>query len=163
MAEEINKNHLDHLSESTPETKAQEAPETVDVSAIQSETAEFSEGVEGVMGKEISETQSEDKSALGDHRAAASDAQAKIQDIRAHILNNIPSERVMIREIRKVLHDEMKAVMIEKKKAEKEKNYFMLNRIIAKLRELTDKLATLKEATVEQLKKIWLKLVHGII
>ena len=66
----------------------------------------------------------------------------------------IPSQRIMVRRIRKELHKEIKNLM-KQAKIEEKKGAFYLTRILEKIRELKGSLAGLATATYEVIKNLY--------
>lgn len=67
----------------------------------------------------------------------------------------IPSQRIMVRRIRKELHKEIKNLM-KQAKIEEKKGAFYLTRILEKIRELKGSLTGLATATYEVIKNLYI-------
>ncbi|MBU2523749.1 hypothetical protein KKG71_00965 [Patescibacteria group bacterium] len=159
----MNKEKIDHnqpLKNNAERKNFQQESNGPELSKINVET---SEGVEGLIGSEVSESTSEGSNKVNSGTIPAGATKAQIQDIKAHLLNNLPPTKVMVKEIRAILNIEMKEVVKQTKKAQKAGNYYLLNRLFAKLRSITEKLARIKDAGIDYVKNLWLKVVHGII
>lgn len=109
------------------------------------------------------ETASEQKG-IGHVQSQTQGAAQQVQSaaIKAKLLERLPAERVMKREIRGNLNGQINHLMKSAKKAEKRDDYFELNRIVALIRSLKDSLSDLMYATYEMIKNLWLKVMHGI-
>lgn len=158
-----NNEHLNYgrTPEMETQQKSNESAANVELSNLRIEASGFQEGIEGLVGDEIRETGGEDKSTIGDYSDNSSKAQ--IQDVKAHILSQTPPVKVMVREVRQKLQEELQEVVKLSKNAEKEKDYHKLTTLLAKIRYLTEKIGDLKDASLDYIKKLWLKMVHGIM
>lgn len=96
-------------------------------------------------------------------------AKGKIYDpaqIKANLLKSIPSERAMKHQIEREIKKEIKYLH---KKAVKmftspgRVNYFEMSNLMKKIRELKGILIILAKATLESLKTLWLRFVHGVM
>lgn len=159
----------EHLKNFSPESgegggRPESSPSRHELHSLRLETSEIKEGVEGLLGAEINESNSEDRGLLGDYSQEGGHGQqaAAKQNLRARLLQSMPPAKVMLREIRDKFQEEFRAVLKESRQAEEKRDYHSMNLLMAKLRQLTEKITELKEATLEQIKKLWLKL-HGII
>ena len=135
------------------------------VSAVEA-VGELAEGMESVDGK-VSETMSESrKKASG---AKDGKGGSKVVDpavIRAQILKNIPTQAVMRKQVSKEIRKEIKYLHRKAMKmmtSPGEVSYFEMSNLMKKVRELKGILATLAKATVENLKTLWLRFVHGVL
>lgn len=103
------------------------------------------------------------KSQQDDNAAATGQSSAQI---KAHLLKNLPTEKEMKAQIEKEIKKEIRHLH---KKALKmlassgEVNYFEMNNLVKKIRELKGILAILAKASVERLKTLWLRFVHGVM
>lgn len=86
--------------------------------------------------------------------------------IKEKLLNNLPSEKKMISQIEDEIKNEINYL---RKKALKmiagssNMSYFEMSNLIRKIRELKGILASLMKASLEVLKSLWLRYVHGIM
>lgn len=86
--------------------------------------------------------------------------------IRANLLNNMPSEAVMKKQIEVEIKKEIDYLH---KKAMKmfrspgQVSYFEMNNVLKKIRELKGLLVALLKASFDGLKTLWLRFVHGIM
>ena len=158
-----------------PKTKLEERTEALELrfQEVPEAAAEIMKGVEdGLEVSEIARRVSEvvgekvSEDSLADFVAKAKAKRATTQDIKAKLLENPPPEETMKAEITREVNNEIKQL---EKKANRirfsaaKANFFELNNIIKKIRELKNILASLVSATYEALKSLWLKFVHGIL
>lgn len=126
------------------------------------ENAEGAEGVELNEGK-VSEASSEDKShaPAGKGKAYTAD---EIESIRAKLLAALPTQDIMIKQIRKKLMKEEKTLTKRMKKLQKNGHMeaFQLTIVVAQLRKVKEYFSLLAHATYELIKHLWLKIVHGV-
>lgn len=117
----------------------------------------------------VSEVLSDQKDVKGDGPAAGGATAQKVVDpeeIRAQLLKNLPSENVMKRQIEREIRKE---VAYLHKKAMKMfaapggMSFFEMNNLVKKIRELKGLLAELLKASLESLKTLWLRFVHGVL
>lgn len=86
--------------------------------------------------------------------------------IRENLLKNMPSEEVMKKQIETEIRKEIDYLH---KKAIKmmtlpgKVNYFEMNNLMKKIRELKTMLMQLLKASIDGLKTLWLRFVHGIM
>ncbi|MBI4235552.1 hypothetical protein HY604_04605 [Candidatus Peregrinibacteria bacterium] len=128
---------------------------------------QLSEGMESVDGK-VAETLGEDKSKLGDSKPGSATYGQKIDPaaIKAQLLKNLPDQKVMMLQVSKEIHKEIKYLH---KKAMKmmrtpgDVNYFEMSNLMKKLREMKGILSELFKASFETLKTLWLRFVHGLL
>ncbi len=96
-------------------------------------------------------------------------AKAKAFDpaqIKAQLLTKMPSEKAMRKQIEKEIRKEIdylhsKAMKMLRKPGDA--NYFEMSNILKKIRELKGLLLTLVKASVDSLKTLWLRYVHGVM
>lgn len=100
---------------------------------------------------------------------AAGAAQAQVIDpakIRENLLKNLPNERVMRRQIESEIKKEIKYLH---KKAVKlmaipnSMSFFEMANLMKKIRELKGILVKLVKSSLENLKTLWLRFVHGVM
>jgi hypothetical protein len=122
-----------------------------------SEQAEFSEG-------KVSETAGEDKKKSSGGAFKAAQAADEVEIIRARLLQNLPTKRVMVREIKRTL--QRQEVVLEKqyKKLRRKghKEAYRLNGVVAQMRHVREFFSKLADATFEIIKQLWLKIVHNV-
>lgn len=86
--------------------------------------------------------------------------------IKAELLKKMPSEKVMRSQVEKEIKKEIKYLH---RKAMKmianpgSMSYFEMSNLVKKIRELRGLLLKLVKASVEKLKTLWLRFVHGIM
>ncbi|MBU1992890.1 MAG: hypothetical protein ABH856_00745 [Patescibacteria group bacterium] len=126
-----------------------------------SEIAEQIEAVE--IPKEVTE-----KKEKAQERKAASTAKAKAykaKQLKAELLKNPPTEEKMRKEVDRAISKEVGQLEKQRNRIlhnPANRNFYQLNIIVQKLRELKHILANLAQATYEMLKNLWLRFVHGI-
>lgn len=149
---------------SKPETLQEIKKKAADVVKTESaETAETQEGVEMAEGR-VSESASEDKSRAAQTGGKRSYTADEIEAIRAKLLAALPSQDVMLKQIKRTLYSEEKTLMKKMKRARKQahKRAFELTIIVAQLRKIREYFSILVHATYEMVKNLWLKIVHGV-
>lgn len=163
--------------ESGPKLSSKESTEFKDSSAIIAaaevgkaayiEAVGMDESVE-TTGR-VSEVLSESDEIKGD---AAGGGQAKGDDpvdpeeLKARLLKNIPTETVMRKQIEKEIKKEIDYLHKKAMKmirSPKDMNYFEMNNIVRKIRELRKLLKQLVKTSLDALKGLWLRYVHGIM
>lgn len=86
--------------------------------------------------------------------------------IRAQLLKNIPPEPVMKKQIETEIRKEIKYLRkkaLKMVRSPKNMDFFEMANILKKIRELKGLLATLLKSSLEHLKTLWLRFVHGIM
>lgn len=104
----------------------------------------------------------------GSGQVAVGDAAASLTStaVKTQLLRQVPSERMMAIQVEKEIKKEIKYLH---KKAMKmmrspgEVNHFEMTNLVGKIRELRKLLASLVKASVEGIKTLWLRFVHGIM
>jgi hypothetical protein len=86
--------------------------------------------------------------------------------IKANLLKNLPSEETMKKQIEVEIKKEIdylhkKAMMMFRSPGQV--NYFEMNNVLKKIRELKGLLMALVKASFDGLKTLWLRFVHGIM
>ena len=121
------------------------------------------------MGK-VSEVLSEVKERQGDGASTAgTKAQGAKYDpaaIKAQLLSKLPPEKEMRAQIEKEIKKEIKYLhkkAMKMLKAPGKVNYFEMTNLLRKIRDLKGLLFTLVRASMDGLKTLWLKFVHGIM
>lgn len=120
----------------------------------------LSEGGEAAPGTGIGGKQASD-----DKGVKAKDPVSTAQ-IKARLLKNLPSERLMRKQIEKEIRKEIKGLHRRAMKLARSSGgdkYFEMANIVRKMRELKDILSVLVKSSVEALKAMWLKFVHGVM
>ncbi|MBI5152478.1 hypothetical protein HZA39_03000 [Candidatus Peregrinibacteria bacterium] len=87
------------------------------------------------------------------------------QQLKDKLLANLPSEHRMKAEIASEIKREVNNLQSKARNMVYlggKVNYFELNNILSKIRELTDILSSLIKATFEMIKSLWFRFVHGI-
>lgn len=84
--------------------------------------------------------------------------------IRKHLLENLPSKNEMRRQIENEIRKEIRTLHKEAMRLVKDKNtnYFEFTNVVKKLRTLKSTLNGLVRVSLDGLKNLWLKFVHGI-
>lgn len=148
----------------SPEALREIKKKAADVVKTESaEAAETQEGVEFSEGK-VSESASEDKSRASQAGGKRSYTADEIEAIRAKLLAALPSQEVMLKQIKRTLYSEEKTLVKKMKRARKKahKHAFELTIIVAQLRKIREYFSILAHATYEMVKNLWLKIVHGV-
>lgn len=109
-----------------------------------------------------------DEKAMDPSGASGAKSTTKVDPavIRENLLKNIPSEEVMRKQIETEIRKEIDYLH---KKAIKmmtlpgKVNYFEMNNLMKKIRELKTMLMQLVKASIDGLKTLWLRFVHGIM
>lgn len=147
---------------------AKEVREAADLGkAAYIEAVGMDESVEttGRVSEVLSNTKEQDSSGGG---AAATSKKHVItpDQIRQNLLKNLPGESLMKRQIEKEIKKEIGYLH---KKAMKmlrspgKISYFEMTNLMKKIRELKGILITLIKASLENLKTLWLRYVHGVM
>lgn len=89
----------------------------------------------------------------------------EIEALRAQLLQNLPAETVMKRQVENEIRKEIKYL---RKKAMgliggSNMSFFEMTNLLKKIRELKGILYTLMKVSLERLKTLWLRFVHGIM
>lgn len=117
----------------------------------------------------VSEVLQEQGEQKGDGVSQAGGSSSKSHDpavIRANLLKNLPDEKIMKRQIESEVKKEIDYLH---KKAMKmfaspsRMSYFEMSNLMKKIRELKGILLTLAKASLDALKTLWLRFVHGIM
>lgn len=127
--------------------------------------AEDQDGVEAMGNVGENATSKKDKKGDGIKTSSAGSVTDQKQ-IKARLLKNLPTEKAMRKSIEKEIKKEIKYLH---KRATKmiyspgDVNFFEMNNLMKKIRELKDLLVTLAKASVDRLKTLWLRFVHGVM
>jgi hypothetical protein len=144
------------------ESLAAEGHEAVQQADIGAEEQESSEA----MGN-VSESATDKKDKKGDGvKSSSAGSAVDPKQIKAQLLKNLPTDNAMRQSIEKEIKKEIKYLH---KKATRmlyspgEINYFEMNNLMRKIRELKNLLVTLAKASIDHLKTLWLRFVHGVM
>jgi myosin heavy subunit len=160
----------DGIKEKTTTNKVEKVRDANVVSAAK-DALEFSEAVGFVDGK-VKEVTSKSKDSKGDGPTGGQTttqvdpAQAKAQRVAALLKKAPKSPKRMISEIVSGIQDEVKALEKKAKKISSNKkntDYCQLNNTVKEIRTLKGILAQLFKTSLEGLKTLWLRFVHGIV
>jgi len=144
-------------AQSTSAEEATPAAESTNSSIVDSsETAEFVDKLPSEAGEKASEDKSQ--SSGGNATAQDDDSAAAIAGSIKEI--QFPSRRVMKQEVRNALVKKEVALMNKAKEHGRHGNYFELNNVLAKIREIRFTLSELVRDTYESIKNLWLKYVY---
>ncbi len=139
--------------------------EKADITNAALDTMATIDAVESTTGR-VSETLSKSKDQDGGGGSGATKKQYDPAAIKARLLENAPTTRVMVKQIEKEIKKEIKYLH---KKAMRmvntpgEINYFEMNNLLKKMRELKGILVTILKSSLEGVKTMWLRFVHGIM
>ncbi|MDD3861409.1 MAG: hypothetical protein PHP74_00765 [Candidatus Gracilibacteria bacterium] len=90
----------------------------------------------------------------------------EIETLRARLLNNLPSEKIMRREVEKEIRKEIKYLRNRAMGLlgpNGGMSFFEMSNLLKKIRELKGILYSLMKFSVERLRTLWLRFVHGIM
>ncbi|MFA4890796.1 MAG: hypothetical protein WC604_00345 [Candidatus Gracilibacteria bacterium] len=149
---------VSNLPKQTFENTSSKAAEYIDLG----ESAEIQGEVSEVM-KEQSERKGD--GATGG-KGGGKYANLTPAQIRAKLLAEAPSQEVMFKQIKKEIEKEIKylnkrATRIIRRPGSM--NAFELNNIVKKIRDLKTLLLALAKATIDMVKTLWLRFVHGVM
>jgi hypothetical protein len=173
MTDQTTKSTAEKIETAPLTQNAQESSERQDFSEIKETKDRFassvdanlegSESIENVDGN-IVETSGDGKDLKGD-AAGTTAATYDPATIKANLLKNIPVPEVMRAQIKKEIEEEIKYLHNKAMKMMKSPNvnYFEMSNVMKKIRELKTILLNLAKASMENLKNLWLKFVHGIM
>jgi hypothetical protein len=104
----------------------------------------------------------------GSGTASATSASKKdIETLRAQLLKNLPSEKVMRRQVEGEIKNEIKYLRRRAmgliRPPYGSMSYFEMANLLKKIRELKGLLYSLVKISMERLKTLWLRFVHGIM
>lgn len=116
----------------------------------------------------VSEVLSNTKEDSGDGSTGAKSAVAQMTpaQIKAQLLKNLPSEPVMRKQLETEIRKEIDYLHKKAMKMVRSPgniSYFEMNNLMSKIRELKGILLTLLKASMDTLKTLWLRYVHGIM
>lgn len=157
-------------SENFEKADSKEVKETSDKFAASVENVDgvdALDGMESVDGRvsEVLKDASENKGASMKSGGATQQYTDPAQ-IRANLLKNIPSESAMKRQIEGEIEKEIRYLRrkaIKMMTAPSQISYFEMSNLAKKIRELKGVLISLAKASIESLKTLWLRYVHGIV
>jgi hypothetical protein len=152
--------------------KEVDSKEIKDVSALGKsayvEAVGMDETVEttGQVSEVLSSTREQQGDGGSGGQAKKDDGSVDPEELKAKLLKNLPHQRVMKRQIEKEIKKEInylhgKAMAMVR--SPKEMNYFEMNNIVGKIRELRKLLKSIVKASFEAVKGVWLRYVHGIM
>lgn len=89
----------------------------------------------------------------------------QMQARRQQLINSKPTKSKMVSDIRKTVSSELRRLEIKEARAKRNavEAAKELNEVVAQIRGMRKILSGLAHATYDQLKKLWLKVVHGIV
>lgn len=150
-------------------------PELKETTTIQKEASRVFEagGVEVVSGKEkgvefaegkVSETVTEQKKKGPAGVWPVTRTADEVEAIRAKLLQNLPSQEMMVHQIKQTLRGQEQSLNKQYKKLKRmgDKAAYQLNIVVAQLRKIREFFSMLANATFEIIKQLWLKIVHGV-
>jgi hypothetical protein len=104
------------------------------------------------------QAQDDDDDDAGKKQQAQDDKEA----LKAHLLQHAPKEHAMRNQVEKTLKKEKAQLESDIKKHRRRKDYHMLSKAVARLRQVIRQLEELVKVGYEKLKGVWLKVVHKI-
>lgn len=103
----------------------------------------------------------------GGKKVYSSASKKEIEALRAQLLKNLPSERVMKRQVEAEIKKEIKYLRGRAlsliRAPYNNMSFFEMSNLVRKIRELRGILYTLIKISFERLKTLWLRFVHGIM
>lgn len=132
------------------------------------ETINLIEDVESTIGKvaEVLMSKKEDSGSGGGIKGKAAGRKFNPAQIKSQLLKAMPSEKVMRREIEREIKKEIKYLhkkVMRMVRISSGANFFELNNLLGKIRELTGILLKLVKTSLESIKTLWLRYVHGVM
>jgi hypothetical protein len=82
--------------------------------------------------------------------------------LKAKLLKNAPKEVKMRQQVQRALEDRKYKLEKDIKRHKRKKEYHMLSLAIMQLRAVIHQLELLARASYDQLKKLWLRFIHGL-
>ena len=137
-----------------------------------SKTAEYIDlGESTEVQGEVSEVMKEQSEQKGDGLGGGKKDNRGVQQmtaaqIKAQLLKTAPSQATMLRQVTREIEKEIKYLNKRARKIIRKPgsvNAFELNNIVKKIRELKSLLISLAKATVDAVKTLWLRFVHGVM
>jgi hypothetical protein len=152
--------------------RVKESKEIKDVSQIGKaayvEAVGMDESVEttGRVSEVLSDAREHKGDSAGGTKAKGDDKTVDPEELRAKLLKTMPSQKVMRKQIEREIKKEInylhsKAMAMVR--SPKEMNYFEMNNIVGKIRELRKLLKSLIKASLDAMKGVWLRYVHGVM
>lgn len=138
---------------------ASEAVNTVEGAEITSEAAE-------AVSERISESVAKGRNVKSDGVASGAAPVVDPEEIRAKLLKDLPSEKRMKSQIESEIKKEIKYLHRKALKMignPSSMSFFEMANVLKKIRELKGILFRLAKASLEALKTLWLRFVHGIV
>lgn len=161
-----------HIAPRMPERRQEvrETPEMRAESLAQTEVKEFAdtlgEGAEVARERvsESGERAGEEKSVQVGKAQVQTRTQTQIRQLRRD-LGKIPNERTMVRQIRTALHREVSQLLSQAHRERYSRNFnpSRLNSLLARIRLLKERIASIASMTYEMIKNLWLKVVKGVV
>ncbi|MBI4975333.1 hypothetical protein HZC20_01520 [Candidatus Peregrinibacteria bacterium] len=116
----------------------------------------------------VSETLSNAKDQKGDTSAGGTTTNSAItiNEIRARLLEKTPSEKVMRKQINGEIEKEIKYLhkkALKMMRSPGQISYFEMSNILKKIRELKGILTIMLKLSIDALKTLWLRFVHGLM
>lgn len=160
MVESVDKRKIESL-------KAKKAVEETKIEGVDKVSEEISEIVD--VGTEemgnVSETATEKSKEKKGGTVAKGDDDDSVQDLKKELLAKMPTKREMRRQVEDEIKKEIKCLKKEAMKlvkSSKRGSSFELNNVVRKLRRLKLLLNSLFKVSVDRLKALWLRFVHGL-
>lgn len=153
------------MNTETPNSTPQQvtaAPQASKESPLVNETAEMVEGKVSELTPQAS-TKASGQQSQDDKKPTKQQQDAALTDrelLRARLLKNAPKMKIMKSEIQKELEKEKDQLEVDIAKFRKKKQYHLMSQAIMKLRMVVRQIEDLARASVDQLKDLWLKVVH---
>lgn len=147
----------------TPEKSSKEK-ESREVKEAVSAGKEAIEAIEGVESVEATGKVSEVNSSRKEGGKQGMISGMTYAQVKAALLKSIPTEPEMRKQIETEIKKEIKYLHGKAMKmVGKRDNFFELNNVMKKIRELRGILAMLAKAGYEAMKTLWLRFVHGVM
>lgn len=150
------KTHEEHEADKIAESFAGEArSEALGLD----ESAETNDRVSEVLSKD------KDLAPSGGQKAYASASKKEIEALRAQLLKNLPDEKAMKKQVEREIRKEIKYLRGRAMGLVGASNmsFFEMANLLRKIRELKGILYSLVKLSLERLKTLWLRFVHGIM
>lgn len=121
-------------------------------------------GVERVLPLEAGEKAGENKQAQMS-RQRADDRKKMAAARRQRLIDSKPQPQVMVKQITRGLEKEEKQLLRQARTFRRNAagSAFKLSRVVQRLREIHQLISTLADMAYDVLKKLWLRVVHGIV
>ncbi|MBT3704819.1 hypothetical protein HOG17_03495 [Candidatus Peregrinibacteria bacterium] len=156
---EIRKENLNDLPKQPFESTASKTAEYVDLGESAEVQGEVSEGI-----REQSEQKGD--GVKGSRKKDDRATQMTAAQIKAQLLKSAPSEKVMLRQVKKEIEKEVRYLNKRARKILRKPgsvSAFEVNNVVKKIRELKALLVALSKATADAAKTLWLRFVHGVM